>query len=51
MVDNAHALAKRLGTVRGGPGYSVRYALFAQETHLSGIAAATSRGVTLASEK
>jgi predicted alpha/beta superfamily hydrolase len=48
MIDNARALAERLKAVGGAPGYEVRYALFPQETHLTGIPASTSRGVTFA---
>lgn len=45
MVDNARELAGRLKAVKGAPGYQVRYALFPQETHETGIPASTSRGV------
>jgi predicted alpha/beta superfamily hydrolase len=45
MVDNARALATRLNAVKSGPGYEVRYVLFPQETHQTGIPASTSRGV------
>lgn len=45
MVDNAKRLANRLGTLKGALGYRVRYALFPEETHLTGIPASTSRGV------
>jgi len=45
MVDNARALAGRLAALKGAPGYRVRYVLFPEETHLTGIPAATSRGV------
>ena len=45
MVDNARELAGRLAALKGGAGYQVRYALFPEETHLTGIPAATSRGV------
>lgn len=45
MVDNAKRLAARLGALRGAPGYRVRYVLFPEETHLTGIPASTSRGV------
>ena len=38
-------LAARLKAVKGPPGYEVRYALFPEETHNSGIPASTSRGV------
>lgn len=44
MVTNARALAARLSAVKSGTGYRVRYVLFPQETHLSGIPAAASRG-------
>ena len=45
MVDNARELAMRLQAIRGAAGYHVRYALFPQETHQTGIPASTSRGV------
>jgi len=45
MVDNARDLADRLKALRGGAGYEVSYTLFPEETHLTGIPAATSRGV------
>ena len=45
MVDNARELAGRLRALKGAAGYEVRYALFPQETHLTGIPASTSRGV------
>ena len=45
MVDNARELAKRLAPLKGAAGYQVRYALFPEETHLTGIPASTSRGV------
>jgi predicted alpha/beta superfamily hydrolase len=45
MVDNARELADRLKALPGGAGYDVRYALFPDETHLTGSPAATSRGV------
>jgi len=45
MVDNARELADRLKALRGGAGYEVRYTLFPEETHQTGIPAATSRGV------
>jgi hypothetical protein len=45
MVDNARELASRLKALPGGAGYEVRYTLFPEETHLTGIPAATSRGV------
>jgi len=48
MVDNARELADRLKAAPGPKGYEVRYALFADETHLTGMPAATSRGVTFA---
>jgi hypothetical protein len=48
MVDNARELAGRLKALPGARGYEVRYALFADETHLTGMPAATSRGVTFA---
>lgn len=48
MVDNARELAERLKALPGGAGYEVRYALFADETHNTGIPAAVTRGVTFA---
>jgi predicted alpha/beta superfamily hydrolase len=45
MVDNARELAARLTALQGGAGYKVRYTLFPEETHLSGMAASTSRGI------
>ena len=45
MVDNARELAARLKAVKGAAGYEVRYALFPEETHQTGIPASTSRGV------
>lgn len=45
MVDNARDLAGRLAKLKGAPGYRVRYVLFPEETHLTGIPASTSRGV------
>jgi len=45
MVDNARELASRLMALQGGAGYKVRYTLFPEETHLSGMPASTSRGV------
>ncbi|HEY0784937.1 MAG TPA: hypothetical protein VGD62_03640 [Acidobacteriaceae bacterium] len=46
MVDNARYLATRLKSLKGSSSYEVRYTLFPEETHVSGMAAATSRGVT-----
>ena len=51
MVDNARELAERLKALPGAAGYTVRYALFADETHNSGIPASTSRAVAFALEK
>ncbi|MEO7564186.1 MAG: alpha/beta hydrolase-fold protein, partial [Sphingomicrobium sp.] len=51
MVDNAHALATRLKSLKGSSSYEVAYALFPEETHLTGVAAATSRGVTFVTSK
>jgi hypothetical protein len=45
MVDNARDLARRLGALNGAPGYHVGYVLFPGESHLTGMPAATSRGV------
>lgn len=49
MVDNARNLAARLKAVPGAAPYEVRYALFAEETHLTGFAASTSRAVAFVS--
>ena len=43
MVDNARELAARLGAVKGAAGYSVRYDVFADETHNSGVPSAANR--------
>jgi uncharacterized protein len=52
MVDNARELESRLQAIKGSGGYEVRYFLFSQETHISGIPAAASRGlVFIASPK
>lgn len=48
MVENARALAARLGAVEGQAGYDVRYTLFVNETHLTAIPAATSRAIAFA---
>ena len=45
MVDNARGLADRLGALKGAPGYRVRFVLFPEETHLTGVPASTSRGI------
>lgn len=45
MVDNAKSLVDRLEKLKGTPAYRMRYVLFPDETHLTGIAASTSRGV------
>lgn len=45
MVDNARELAARLQALKGAPGYQVRYVVFPQETHRTGIPASTSRAV------
>ena len=45
MVDNAREVAEALRKIKGTNGYRVDYALFANETHNSGIPASTSRGV------
>jgi predicted alpha/beta superfamily hydrolase len=45
MVDNARALAARLQALKGATGYQVRYVVFPQETHRTGIPASTSRAV------
>lgn len=44
MVDNARELAGRLSGLRGAAGYRVKYAVLADETHVTGIPAAFSRG-------
>lgn len=51
MVDNARELADRLKALPGAPGYTVSYALFADETHNSGIPASTSRAVAFALDR
>ena len=48
MVDNARDLAARLKALPGGLGYVVHYVLFPEETHETGIPAASSRGFTFA---
>lgn len=48
MVENARALADRLAKLHGPPGYKIRYVLFPEETHLTGIPASASRGVAFA---
>lgn len=45
MVENARELAARLQALKGAPGYQVRYVVFPQETHRTGIPASTSRAV------
>lgn len=45
MVDNARDVAEALRKLKGANGYRVEYAVFADETHNSGIPASTSRGV------
>jgi predicted alpha/beta superfamily hydrolase len=49
MVDNARELESRLQAIKGSGGYVVRYFLFSQETHISGIPAAASRGLAFIS--
>lgn len=51
MVDNAKELAARLKALKGGPGYEVRYVLFPEETHETGIPASTSRGVAFVGKR
>jgi predicted alpha/beta superfamily hydrolase len=51
MVDNARDLATRLTALKGNADYKVHYTLFREETHLSGLPAATSRGVAFVAEK
>ena len=48
MVDNARDLAGRLAALPGRNGYKVRYVLFPEETHTTGIPAASSRGLVFA---
>jgi predicted alpha/beta superfamily hydrolase len=48
MVDNARELAARLADIHGAAGYKVRYVLFPEETHLTGIPASGSRGLVFA---
>ena len=48
MVENASALGARLAAVRGGPAYVVRTVVFPDESHLSVIPAAMSRGLHFA---
>ncbi|MEI6459340.1 MAG: alpha/beta hydrolase-fold protein [Pseudomonadota bacterium] len=45
MVENASELGQRLSLLRGGPGFSVRTVVFAEEGHMSVIPAFISRGV------
>jgi predicted alpha/beta superfamily hydrolase len=49
MVDNARELESRLQAIKGSGGYGVRYFLFSQETHVSGMPAAASRGLAFIS--
>jgi hypothetical protein len=48
MVDNAADLADRLGRLRGGPDYVVRFANFTDEDHMSVVAASLSRTLAFA---
>ena len=48
MVDNARELADRLAALHGSKDYKVRYVLFPEETHLTGMPAAGSRGLAFA---
>lgn len=48
MVDNAAELAERLRRLRGGPGYVVRFVNFADEDHMSVVAASLSRTLAFA---
>jgi hypothetical protein len=48
MVDNARDLAGRLAALPGHRGYKVRYVLFPEETHTTGIPASASRGLVFA---
>jgi hypothetical protein len=48
MVDNARELGQRLAAIKGSDGYLARFQLFEDETHLSVIPAAISRGLTFA---
>ena len=47
MVDNAKELGQRLSLLRGGPQFSVRTVVFAEESHMSVIPAYISRGARL----
>ena len=48
MVDNAAELGARLAAIKGGPRYQVTTHVFPDETHMSVIWAATSRGLRFA---
>jgi predicted alpha/beta superfamily hydrolase len=48
MVDNATELAERLGRLRGGPDYLIRFANFTDEDHMSVVAASLSRTLAFA---
>ena len=48
MVDNAAELGARLGAIKGGPRYQVTTLVFPDETHMSVIWAATTRGLRFA---
>lgn len=48
MVDNARELAQRLKVLHGAKPYEVRYTVFADESHVSGIPAMISRAVGFA---
>jgi len=48
MVDNARDLAVRLGKVKGGAGYAVRFQSFEREDHLTSVAASVSRTLAFA---
>jgi len=50
MVDNAMELGQRLAGLKGPPGYEVKTAVFADETHSSVEQAAVSRGVHFAAK-
>jgi len=48
MVDNASELAGRLGRIKGGPGYGVRFHAFEDEDHLTVLPASISRALAFA---
>jgi hypothetical protein len=48
MVDNARELAGRLAQIKGRPGYVIRFNAFAEEDHLTVVAASLVRALTFA---